>query len=142
MQFVKKEKIDKGWSGDLKYCVTDESGKNYLLRVYPNSNFEKKKLEIEKMLEVSALGVPMCTPLEFGTCEEGSYSIQTWIDGEDAEQVIPLLPEAEQYGYGLDAGKALQKIHSIPAPADQPDWEERFNRKMDYKISKYLECPI
>ena len=142
LHFTHKEKIDKGWSGDLKYRVTDEVGKDYLLRIYPNSDVEKKKLEYDKMLEVSELGVPMCIPLEFGTCVEGPYSIQFWIDGEDAEQLIPLLPETQQYCYGLDAGKALQKIHSIPAPAEQPDWEDRFNRKMDYKIQKYLECPI
>ena len=81
IQVIKKEKIDKGWSGDLKYCVTDENGEKFLLRIYPNSDFEQKKLEIEKMTEVSNLGVPMCTLVEFGICEEGPYSLQTWIDG-------------------------------------------------------------
>ena len=31
----------------------------------------------------------MCQPIEFGTCEEGVYSIQSWIEGKDAEQIIP-----------------------------------------------------
>ena len=50
--------------------------------------------------------------------------------------------DTEQYVYGLEAGRILRKIHSIPAPATQEDWEIRFNRKMDYKIKKYVECPI
>ena len=33
MNFVSKEFINKGWSSDKKYCVTDENGTRYLLRV-------------------------------------------------------------------------------------------------------------
>ncbi len=84
----------------------------------------------------------MCKPLEFGTCEDGVYSIQSWIDGEDAEEVISRYSDTEQYAYGLEAGRILRKIHSIPAPPTQEDWEIRFNRKMDYKIKKYTECPL
>ncbi len=92
--------------------------------------------------KVAALGVPMCRPVAFGECWEGVYTVQTWIDGEDAESAIPLLPGARQYAYGLDAGHILRKIHSIPAPKAQEDWESRFNRKMDGKIQKYRECPV
>ena len=60
----------------------------------------------------------------------------------DAEEIMSAQSDTEQYVYGLEAGRILRKIHSIPAPANQEDWEIRFNRKMDYKIQKYLECPI
>ena len=40
------------------------------------------------MKQVSALGVPMCQPIEFGTCDEGVYSIQSWINGADAEKEL------------------------------------------------------
>lgn len=36
--------------------------------------------------------------------------------------------DTEQYIYVLEAGRILRKIHSIPAPATQEDWEIRFNR--------------
>ena len=36
--------------------------------------------------------------------------------------------DTEQYVYVLEAGRILRKIHSIPAPATQEDWEIRFNR--------------
>ena len=142
MNFVSKEPINKGWSSDKKYCVTDEAGTKYLLRISAFSQEEKKRAEFDMMKQVAALGVPMCRPLEFGTCEDGVYSLQSWIEGGDAEAYIPALSDTKQYAYGLEAGRILRKIHSIPAPETQEDWESRFNRKMDYKIQKYSECPI
>ena len=142
MKFVTKESINKGWSSDKKYCVTDENGTRYLLRVSDIAQHDTKQSEFNMMKQVASFGVPMCQPIEFGTCEDGVYSIQSWIDGEDAEQVMSGYSDTEQYVYGLEAGRILRKIHSIPAPATQEDWEIRFNRKMDYKIKKYGECPI
>ena len=139
---VSRWPIDKGWSGDKKYCVTAADGAKYLLRVASVDRLERKKREFEKMQEVAALGIPMCRPVEFGTCEEGVYSIQSWIDGEDAEEAVMALDAAAQYRYGLDAGKILARIHNIPAPADTPDWETRFNAKIDRKIAMYESCPL
>ena len=142
MTYITKEAINKGWSSDKKYCVTDKNGTKYLLRVSDASQYDSKKSEFEMMKRVAALGVPMCEPLEFGTDDEGVYSVQSWIDGEDAEAIIPKCSDAEQYAYGLESGRILKKIHSLPAPDPIEDWESRFNRKMDKKIAKYRECPI
>ena len=140
--YISKDPIDKGWSDDKKYCITDENGGKYLLRISDIAQYDAKQAEFDRMKQVAALGVPMCRPVEFGSCEEGVYSIQSWIDGEDAELIIPGCSDTEQYAYGLEAGRILRKIHSIPAPAEQEDWEIRFSRKMDHKIKKYCECPI
>ena len=142
MNFVTREPINKGWSSDKKYCVTDENGLKYLLRISNIAEYETKQSEFNMMKRVSALGVPMCQPIEFGICDEGVYSIQSWIEGVDAEDIIPKLSNTEQYGFGLTAGRILRKIHSISAPSAQEDWEIRFTRKIDYKIKKYSECPI
>ena len=154
MNFTSKEPIYKGWSGDKKYCVTGENGKRYLLRVSDISQHDTKQSEFSMMKQVASLGVPMCQPVEFGICEDGVYSVQLWIDGEDADQVVPGYSGAQQYAYGLEAGRILRKIHSIPAPAaaasgvstadtaGKGDWESRFTRKMDHKIRKYGECPL
>lgn len=149
-EIVSGKSIDKGWSGDQKYCVTTESGKKYLLRVSGIDKLEQKRREYEKMVEVARLGIPMCLPVEFGVVgvdahigpEESVYSIQSWIDGTDAESRILTLAESEQYRYGLDAGRILSKIHTIPAPADAPDWETRFNAKIDRKIAMYENCEL
>ena len=87
MNFSTKYPINKGWSSDKKYCVTDKNGTRYLLRVSDIAEYDKKQSEFNMMKQVSALGVPMCQPIEFGTCDEGVYSIQSWIDGEDAEEI-------------------------------------------------------
>lgn len=84
----------------------------------------------------------MCGPLELGTCEDGVYLLQTWIQGEDGEKVIPCLPKARQYTYGLDAGRILKRLHSVPAPETQEAWEPRYSRKVEQKIQNYRECPI
>lgn len=94
------------------------------------------------MCQAASLGIPMSRPIEFGICKDGVYSIQSWIDGEDAEQVILGCSDTEQYVYGFEAGRILRKIHSIQAPATQEGWESRFNRKIDNKIKKYNECSI
>ena len=108
----------------------------------PAEQYERKKSEYEMMLRVAELDVPMCRALEFGTCDEGVYSVQTWIDGSDAEEMLPNLSEEEQYKYGFESGEILKKIHSIPAPEGAEDWEIYFNRKADRKIKMYEECPL
>ena len=147
---VSKTLIDKGWSGDRKYCAMTDDDRKYLLRVSTADCLERKRCEFDRMVEATALGIPMCLPIEFGTApghDQTStghcvYTILSWVDGEDAETAIMVMSRSEQYRYGLEAGKILAKIHTIPAPVDAPDWEARFNAKIDRKIAMYESCPI
>ena len=139
---IHRQPIDKGWSGDQKYCAVTADGTKYLIRIWSIDRVERKRREYEKMNEVAQLGIPMCLPVEFGTSEEGAYSIQSWIDGEDAEEKVMAMDVAEQYRYGLDAGRILAKIHTIPAPKDAPSWETRFNAKIARKIAMYENCEL
>ncbi len=141
-KIVSKTKIEKGWSGDKKYCALDAGGKKYLLRISPMELYDRKKKEYDLMCQVASLGIPMCLPIEFGISEDGVYSMQSWIDGTDAENEAKNLTENEQYSYGFEAGQVLKKIHSIPAPSDMEDWEVFFNRKIDRKLKMYENCPI
>ena len=134
--------IEKGWSGDQKYCAITADGQKYLLRISTIDRLERKRREYEKMSEVAQLGISMCLPVEFGTCDEGAYSIQSWIDGVDAEETIMAMDADTQYRYGWDAGQILAKIHTIPAPTDAPSWETRFNAKIDRKIAMYENCEL
>ena len=140
-EIIRREPVEKGWSGDKKYHIWTKDGE-YLLRVSPRERAARREAEFRRMEAVSALGIPMCDPLEFSIQEEGVCAILRWIDGGDAEAVIPTLTRDEQYRYGLDAGRILKKLHSIPAPADVHDWEEYFNRKIDRKLDAYLACPL
>ena len=142
MEFVSKTLIEKGWSGDRKYMAVLKNGEKYLYRVSDAASYDTKKMEFEMMKKLSLLDISMGLPVAFGKNEDGVYSVQTWIDGDDAEEIVPTLSIEKQYAYGVESGKILQKIHSIPAPETQEDWETRFNRKMDRKIAGYLACPI
>ncbi len=144
---IKKEPITKGWSEDRKYCVTTTGGTKYLLRISSVSQYEAKKSLFSMMEQIAVLDIPMCRPIEFGICDEGVYSIQSWIEGEDLETVLPLssktlLSETEQYRLGLQAGKIAKKIHTIPIPEPQEEWEDIFNRRIDMKIQEYHECGL
>lgn len=141
-RLIRQTPIHKGWSGDQKYCAVLQDGARCLLRISPIAQYERKKQEFERMQQAADLGVPMCLPLEFGTCAEGVYAIYSWIDGEDAEDLLPRLSAAKQAHYGLAAGKALQKIHQIPAPEGTEAWDSFFKRKADRKIKLYQSCPI
>ena len=141
-RIVQRTPIDKGWSGDWKYRAVTADGDVYLLRVSPPERQDRKQREFEKMAEAAKLGIPMCRPVEIGTCGEGVYVLQSWIDGEDAEPLIPTLDAGRQYQYGLDAGRILKKLHTLPAPADVPDWESRFQAKIDRKIAMYQACGL
>ena len=134
--------IRKGWGSDKKIRVTTADNQTYLLRLSPMDRLDRKAREFENMEKAAQLGIPMCLPLEFGTCEDGVYAIHSWIDGEDAEEMIASMSPATQYRYGLEAGQILAKIHSIPAPDSTPDWAIRFNAKIDRKIALYESCPL
>ena len=112
------------------------------MRISPIEQLEHKKAEFENMKEISKLGIPMCEPIEFGTCEEGVYSLQSWIEGKDAEETLPTLSEDQIYDYGCEAGRILKKLQRIPAPKEIEDWEVFFNRKMDRKITAYKNCEL
>ena len=66
--FVSKEVIEKGWSGDKKYHVTDENGTHYLLRISGDDTYDAKLGEFNMMKKMEDLGIPMCRPIEFGVC--------------------------------------------------------------------------
>ena len=140
--FTSLTEIKKGWSGDKKYRAVDSSGNEFLLRITSSARGERYPDMFRMQKKVESLGVSMCEPFECGKCAEGNYMLQRFIRGVDAEEAVKAMSEGEQYLLGYEAGKMLQLIHSIPAPEDQPDWEPRFNAKIDRKIANYEKCPI
>ncbi len=139
---TQKEPIEKGWSGDKKYCAVTADGTKYLLRVSPVKNYDRRKRTYEKMREIASLGVPVAEPAEFGLWDEGVYMLERFIDGADADSCRARLDAEKQYRYGLDAGRILAKLHTLPAPPDAAEWETRFNAKIDRKIAMYENCEL
>ena len=87
-RFTAKERIEKGWSCDTKYAVTDENGQKYLLRVTPKEKSGSRRAMFDMQKRVDALGVPMCSPIDFWENEEGAHMLQRFIDGVDAEDAL------------------------------------------------------
>jgi aminoglycoside phosphotransferase (APT) family kinase protein len=134
--------IDYGWSGDKKYRAVTADGTPYFLRITSRERGDRFTRLFDLQRAVAATGIHMCQPVAIGECEEGVYAVHSWIDGVDAEGNVPQLPTEVQYRLGRNAGEYLTRIHSIPAPEGQPDWETRFNAKIDRKIKMYADCPI
>jgi aminoglycoside phosphotransferase (APT) family kinase protein len=136
--------IDKGWSNDKKYYVITNDNRQFLLRISDVSTFERKKEEYEMMKMLDSCDILMSRPIDFGVCNNGKsvFILLSWIEGNDAETVLPTLTTREQYDLGYSMGKALRKIHQIPASSHQEDWAEYFNKKVDRKISSYEACGI
>jgi len=138
------EPVPKGWSKDIKYRVKTKEGQSLLVRISDIADYPRKKLEYDALRKLDDLPVLMTRPVDFGMFDGGSrvFTITTWIEGEDAENVLPSLSLKEQYDLGWEAGMILRQIHRIPAPPEQPDWAERFNRKIDRNIRNYEACGI
>ncbi|NLA77853.1 MAG: hypothetical protein GX851_08525 [Clostridiales bacterium] len=49
IDYISKDPVTKGWSGDKKYCVTTADGTKYLLRISPAEQYDRKKTEFEMM---------------------------------------------------------------------------------------------
>ena len=134
--------INKGWSSDKKYYIKTIEGKELLLRTTDISQYEKKKREYEELKLLATMDILMSVPVDFGICNDGKsvYLLLTWIDGEDAESILPNLSIEDQYRLGVKSGELLKQIHKISAPQDIPNWAERFNRKINVKMANYHGC--
>jgi len=94
----------------------------YLLRILPITQYESNKSLYAMMKQAAAIGIPMCLPLEFGTCESGVYLIQSWVNGSELGDIMQKSSDSEQYARGFQAGLILNKIHTMPNPAPLVDF--------------------
>lgn len=136
--------ITKGWSSDKKFYIETGDKAKLLLRISDLASYEHKKSEFAAMQQLVRGGVYMPQPLDCGLCNDGQnvYLLLTWLEGVDAETILPTLTDEEQYQFGYIAGQMLRAIHSLPAPHTQVPWKERFRRKTERKISSYQVCEL
>ena len=137
-RFTKVKPIQKGMSGDRKFYLEDGKGKRYLLRLSESSESERKKAEFDFLEKLSGKGFPVPQPVAFGYGEQDCvYSLLSWIDGEEAEKVLPLLPRRQQYRFGLEAGKILKGIHDEFPVASSENWQTRYFAVMEERLNAY-----
>lgn len=96
--FIKMRLITKGLSGDKKFYLETEDGQRFLARISEGLEYERKKTEYELLMKVSKIGIPAPTPVGFGYCEDQSkiYTLLSWVDGEDAQKVLPGFSQEKQ----------------------------------------------
>ena len=131
--------ISYGWSGERKFHIRRKNGGDLLLRAAPADKYEKMRVIHEAMLPLSALELRASRAVDCGCLpeEDIAWTLLTYIDGEDAEGALADLPDEEQYRLGFESGQMLRRIHSVPAPASRPAWDEFFNAKIDKKRRRW-----
>lgn len=126
MEYVNKQPIHAGLSGDKKYSAQSKDGRKVLLRYTDITQYDKKKAEFERMQTAFAQGVPMCEPIGL-FCEDGQVcQALGWCEGANLEEMLPVFTKEQQYEAGCKAGKILRAIHRVPAPEGLADWYERY----------------
>lgn len=65
----------------------------------------------------------------------------TWVEGRPLEDCLLTLTAKEQYELGVEAGKILKLMHSIPNCNDLPQWEVQMQAKILARIKEYEDCP-
>ena len=127
-------------SGDRKYYIETIEGKRLLLRIAEAANYETKKKDYDFLCRMNEAGLPVPKALEFGMCEAGNsvYMLLEWMEGEEAEKVVPNMAEEKQYGIGVNSGLILRKIHdnSIITGVKQ-DWYDRYFEVINPRIEAY-----
>ena len=137
------EKINRGWSDDVKYYIETLDNQKLVLRISTMEKYDAKKKEYEVICRYAELGFIMSKPLSFGVCNQNqnTYMLLTWIDGEDLELALPKLDPEQQYLLGREAGSILKKIHSMKVPEDEIPTTTKIPKKRR-QIQSYIESNV
>jgi len=140
------ERIQKGYSSDGKFIVYDHEGSpQYILRTYSMEQEQEKAKEFRMLQLVEEQGVRGTRPIESGVLPDQGvgYMIVSYIEGEEASDVLPLLSEKEQYDIGVQAGLELRNMHQIHCPDDDmKTWQERMMAKHARYRAEYAACGV
>lgn len=135
--FILKEPVKKGMSGDEKYLVTAPDGRRFLLRLSPIEQYERKSAEYGMMETAYKNGVNVSKPFEFGLYQnERIYQLTQWCDGIDLEELLPQLSGHDAYKMGRKSAEVLLAIHKIPVQEKGEDWIERFVQKIRVRMDE------
>lgn len=138
--FIIVKEIKDGMSGDRKYYIETDAGQKLLLRISEVAYIDTKKKDYDFLSSLNKAKLPVPRAVDFGLCEEGQsvYMLLEWMEGEEAEKVLPDMPEDEQYRLGVKAGQILRGIHdNAPIKQAQQDWFDRYFDVITPRIDAY-----
>jgi aminoglycoside phosphotransferase (APT) family kinase protein len=130
--------INKGWSVDQKWIGIKDQEK-HLIRISDISMLHRRKWEFEQISRLYQQGWPVNRPLLFIEEEDIVIGIYMYIEAEDLETTIHVLPASMQYDMGYFAGEALSAIHALPIESDSLNQYERMSKKMLKHIDLYIQ---
>ncbi|WP_312116477.1 phosphotransferase family protein [Brevibacillus reuszeri] len=141
---VRIEKILKGFSTDEKYRIYLDHGENQLLRVFKLDQWEQKTVEYEILETIQTLGVKASSPIELGMHQRLGigYMILSYLEGEDARDVLAELSAEEQQKIGYNAGRELAKMHQLSAPPSISSWFDRCVPKHRKYVKAYHDSSL
>ncbi len=132
---IKTQKLNKGWSSDLKFILSDLVGNKYLLRLSSGELFKKKKEQFELLQRLNALEINCSKPIEFGCLADGRvYTLLSWLDGVSAEESVGKMSDIQAYYLGEESGRTLQRLHQIPIDTPATTWWQKYSAKIPKKI--------
>ncbi len=107
--------VTAGWSDDRKYHLATECGPR-LLRVSPIAAYPRKQAEFAQLQRLNQLTDAFPEACECGVAPDDSqcYVVYGWVEGTEALGVLPKLPQAELHRLGVEAGRLLRLVHSLP----------------------------
>lgn len=135
--------INKGYSSDQKYIV-EQDDRKFLLKTFERKEYSSKEMEFEALRRMEQMNVRCSRPLGLGQFnnDEQGYMLLSYVEGEDASEVLAHLSDQEQYQIGYNAGVELQKIHGYIAPEGIASWNERKLKKHHEYLTKYKQLGI
>ncbi|WP_054709348.1 phosphotransferase [Bacillus sp. JCM 19041] len=135
--------IKKGFSFDEKYLITmQDRNRKLLLRMFRLEEVALKKEEYTILEKMQDYHITCSRPIAFGEIGDRGYMITSYIEGEDAEEVIQTYSDEEQYVIGFEAGRELRKMHQLPAPSDLASWYSRKVKKHQNYLDAYATCGV
>ena len=121
------EYLDRGHSTDSKYVLWEGHYPKYMLRLSDVEMRERRNEDFKILKRHFERGVRCPEPHLFGVTQDGKacYMLLGYLQGENAEEALPSLPEAKQYEIGLDAGRELQRLHEVCHSDPDFEWPRR-----------------
>jgi aminoglycoside phosphotransferase (APT) family kinase protein len=132
-------KINKGYSNDQKFIVENDD-QTYLLRSFSLDERSAKQAEYDAICQMVSYDVLCSKPVEIGVLSNSNigYMLLTYIDGDEATDILPAYSPSIQQAIGLEAGAELAKMHRWQAPAGTAPWHERKLAKHKRYMEQYL----
>ncbi len=122
--------IKKGYSFDLKYKIKINDTYK-LLKVYDKKIKTQVLDKLDKMKILYQNGIKCPNVYQYGEYKDYCFSIVDYIEGHDADEVLPHLDLSKQYQIGFVAGGDLRKINQIDIKQpiiDEHKTKDQFNQ--------------